>query len=296
MEYKIGMIVDHPAMPEWGSGKIVAIRGDYIYVIFRNLPEREAKKFNSSKIALIIASDQNDPILNNLSPVKEKDGTYLLPRRRLTVVDAIETFTRKYHQGFSDPAYLRDERNYKVEAHQLWENNLGDGKAKKLLELDKIEELVNHTKEVLNGLNLLSRFENMALRDGLSDRKSAKNYFEALINLLESAETTEENFLSYANAVSELPQEEGKSRVNTWPIATLLPYIAQPDRHMFLKPEVTQSAAETFGFDLHYDPKPNWNTYNALLAMSKIYREQIFHLGPRDNIDMQSFIWVVAQP
>ncbi|MDZ7697765.1 MAG: hypothetical protein U5R49_12870 [Deltaproteobacteria bacterium] len=80
----------------------------------------------------------------------------------------------------------------------------------------------------------------------------------------------------------------------SWPVATILPFLAQPDRHMFLKPGITQAAAKILAFDLHYNPTPNWVTYDSLLKMTAIYREKLKSLAPNDNIDIQSFFWVIS--
>lgn len=93
-------------------------------------------------------------------------------------------------------------------------------------------------------------------------------------------------------ALDALPQPKG--RVATWPIATLLPFFAQPERHMFLKPEITQQAEERLGFHLNYQPTPNWRTYAKLLELSNVLLEQLKPLGARDNIDVQSFLWIAS--
>ena len=50
--------------------------------------------------------------------------------------------------------------------------------------------------------------------------------------------------------------------------------------------------AEAYGFDFHYASRPNWATYVSLLEFAEQIREDQRDLGPRDMIDLQSFIWV----
>jgi hypothetical protein len=69
-------------------------------------------------------------------------------------------------------------------------------------------------------------------------------------------------------------------------------FIAQPDTHIFFKPNVTRAAADAYGFDFHYDSRPNWDTYQSLLAFAQLVRRDTRDLRPRDMIDLQSFIWV----
>jgi hypothetical protein len=61
---------------------------------------------------------------------------------------------------------------------------------------------------------------------------------------------------------------------------------------MFLKPNVTRRAAAAYEFDFSYRPGPSWDTYASLLAFAKCVRRDQRALGPRDMIDLQSFIWV----
>ena len=63
---------------------------------------------------------------------------------------------------------------------------------------------------------------------------------------------------------------------------------------MFLKPEVTKTAAERLGFDLLYTSTPNWGTYSRLLDMSRLLMQSLKPLGARDLIDVQSYIWMTG--
>ena len=60
----------------------------------------------------------------------------------------------------------------------------------------------------------------------------------------------------------------------------------------FLKPNVTRGAAEACGLSLGYRSRPNWDTYASLLNLARTVRRDVLDLGPRDMIDMQSFLWV----
>ena len=72
----------------------------------------------------------------------------------------------------------------------------------------------------------------------------------------------------------------------------LHPFIAAPDAHIFLKPNVTRRAANEYGFDFVYHSRPQWETYASLLAFAEVIRRDLRDLRPRDMIDIQSFIWV----
>jgi len=55
---------------------------------------------------------------------------------------------------------------------------------------------------------------------------------------------------------------------------------------------VTRRAAEAYGFDFHYQSRPNPETYRSLLHFAESVRRDNRDLRPRDMIDLQSFIWV----
>jgi hypothetical protein len=80
--------------------------------------------------------------------------------------------------------------------------------------------------------------------------------------------------------------------VLTWPVVTVFGFLAQPNHHIFLKPNVTRLAAARYGFDFQYRSRPNWDTYSQLLELAAIVWFDQRDLRPRDLIDVQSFLWV----
>lgn len=73
---------------------------------------------------------------------------------------------------------------------------------------------------------------------------------------------------------------------------TVFGFIALPETHIFLKPNVTRVAAREYGFDFRYESRPNWDTYSGLLEFAETVRRDQRDLRPRGMIDLQSFIWV----
>jgi hypothetical protein len=278
--------------PEWGPGKIVMLDDQYAHVVWRDRTGKEAEVMHCS--CLRKAKIQNDPALDYLPPLQERKGTLELPRVRIPIQESIRIFTKRFPGGFYDPAYLTDpsvgERQYKWDAHQYFVSNLGDGQFRRLLHDDPIM-LIKRIEKCAN-INLLFSIERAAFHDALKDVEAAIPYLTRLAELLESSAISEQVFSPYAQAVRNLPAEIGK--VASWPVATVIPFLAQPDRHMFLKPTVTRVAGETLGYYLHYSAEPNWLTYHSLLGMTREYMGKLAELKPRDFIDIQSFFWVVG--
>jgi hypothetical protein len=264
------------------------------HTVFRDLAQKEAKAIHIGRVSLMAAPVQHDDILDNLPPLIERNGKYELPAERLTVQTAVDRFIAKYPLAFEDPAYIGDrktgERFYKWAAHETWQSDLGAGQLRKLL--SDIPELTRRAMHCVGRVNLLYPIEQAAMRDALQHTAAAEAYFFALAGFLEEAEINEETCTTYFREVINLPQVQ--ARVATWPVATVLPFLAQPDRHLFIKPSITKEAADRLGFHLNYKAEPNWLTYKRALEMARIYREKIAHLRPRDMIDVQSFFWITS--
>jgi hypothetical protein len=83
---------------------------------------------------------------------------------------------------------------------------------------------------------------------------------------------------------------------NKWTIVTYLPFLWKPFEHMFLKPDATKDFAERVGhrFANAYNTDLDLRTYDALLDLAETTTEKLSELVPRDNLDIQSFIWVVS--
>jgi hypothetical protein len=136
----------------------------------------------------------------------------------------------------------------------------------------------------------LFSFEKMALRDAMKSAAGAERFAAGLYEFLHGRGADERRFDAWCAVVEGFPRRQ--TRVLTWPVTTVFGFIAQPDRHIFLKPNVTRTAAAAYGFDFEYASRPNWATYQSLLAFGdRVMREQK-DLAPRDLIDAQGFIWV----
>jgi hypothetical protein len=218
-----------------------------------------------------------------------------LPDGIITWDQAAKLFQDEFQLWFRDPRYLKEERDYKAAAHAELQPFLMDGEAAQLLEAGNISALVRQTFSIIGRAqvgNLLAKFENAALHDAMQNEDAANRFFDALLKLLHAPSVSEQGLCTYLDAVNCLPAEG--ARVASWPIATFLPYIASPDRHMFLKPEKTRKAADRLGFDLRYDSIPNPDTYRALLVMSDLYLRKLRDYGAVDFIDVQSFVFVAG--
>ena len=137
---------------------------------------------------------------------------------------------------------------------------------------------------------MMFSFEKMALRDAVRSTTGARLFASALYEFLHGGGDRKARFMQWVEAVAQLPRKQ--TRVLTWPLVTVWGFIAQPNEHIFLKPNVTKIAARKYEYDLRYESKPNWQTYARLLDFAEMVRRDLRDLRPRDMIDIQSFIWV----
>lgn len=201
-------------------------------------------------------------------------------------------FLRFFPGGFGDETYVEWERGYKWETHERWEEALGRVEFRRLLRAGEFREVAARAVRVeqRSRYSMIFSFEKMALRDAVKSDEGARTFAEGLYEFLHGAGSVERRFAAWVEAVASLPRRQ--TRVLTWPLVTVFGFIAQPDRHIFLKPTVTRVAAREYGFDFRYKSRPSWETYASLLEFAETVRRDQRSLRPRDMIDIQSFMWV----
>ncbi|MGH7638769.1 MAG: hypothetical protein ACREOK_14060 [Gemmatimonadaceae bacterium] len=201
-----------------------------------------------------------------------------------------EKFLRFFPGGFRDETYCDWERDYKWEAHERFCAELRRSALRSLLDAGDYLAIARHAVTIEARTNLLFSFEKMALRDALKSRDGARTFAAGLYEWLYGRGADQQRFEQWIEIVASLPRRQ--TRVLTWPIVTIFGMIAEPEKHLFLKPMVTRAAAREYGCDFRYASRPNWDTYVSMLEFAEQVREDQADLEPRDMIDLQSFIWL----
>lgn len=201
-------------------------------------------------------------------------------------------FLSFFPQGFRDEDYLETERDYKWESHLRWCEALDFHQFSALRRAGRHEEVAARAVRVeqRSRYSMLFSFEKMALRDAIRPARGAHMFAEGLFEFLHGEEELETRFEAWVEIVAQLPRKQ--TRVLTWPLVTVFGFLAQPEQHMFMKPNTMRTAARAYGFDLEYQSRPSWKTYSRLLTLAARVREEQRDLHPRDMIDIQSFLWV----
>ncbi|HKS30744.1 MAG TPA: hypothetical protein VJS44_23275 [Pyrinomonadaceae bacterium] len=223
---------------------------------------------------------------------REPRGSGSLSTSREAALRCRRKFLRFFPGGFHDETYLDWERGYKWEAHERWEESLGQPEFRRLLRAGLFSEAASRAVRVEQSTrySMLFSFEKMALRDAVKSEEGARTFSEGLYNYLHGGGSLDKRFTRWIEAVAALPRRQ--TRVLTWPMVTVWGFLAQPETHIFLKPMVTRAAAREYGFDFRYQSRPSWETYQNLLQFAETVRRDLKDLKPRDMIDIQSFLWV----
>lgn len=189
-------------------------------------------------------------------------------------------FSQFFPNGFHSEHFEGQERKYKFEAaHRL----------ASAAPLDRALNEVGFGEAVLAAYrktNLLSPFEKAKVADLLRS-DGADRFVQAAAAFTKDPDTFSLNKL----VVSLKPSDCAK-----WTIITYLPFLWDPKKHMYLKPLVTQDFARRVGhaFADIYTAQPDMAVYRSLLDLVEETAGELQEMEPRDNIDIQSLIWVVG--
>ena len=276
--------VRHPKMPDWGIGKVMEVTSDGKARIFFIHAGKKTILLSHVDFEKVEGEDAAHPILDNPSFFERATvkGYRSLPDARLD-------FLKLFPDGFEDSGYLNEERNYKVAARELLLELLNEQAFSGLLDNGDFDEIVRRALQVANKTNLIFPNEKMGLKDGLKTPSHIRLFAERLFDLLYGQGEFRKQFEAFAECLEEI--EAAK-----WTTMTYFTFLAFPEKHMFLKPEVTKHAAALTKAELNYTSDLNWLTYSCLLDFAKYLKDELvaMEMNPRDMIDVQSFMWCIA--
>jgi len=194
---------------------------------------------------------------------------------------AIARFLQFMPGAFEGERNFREERDYKVKAHKALTTVLPQHRAEQASGDDALK-----VRAAPVWINLLSPYESMHLKEAMEGPNGAAF-------LRAAAQFAGGDLGGGAEGMRKAMKAHGAL---TWPIATYFPFLWDPARHMFLKPEVTRDFAERIGHPFQYDYASDIraDVYQSLLELTEQSRLALASLKPRDHIDVQSFIFVIG--
>ena len=194
------------------------------------------------------------------------------------IKSAIDRFKKIFPGGFDDPYYLYCERSPKTRRHGP---------------LSEIASEISQNFESMSArkifkssrFNILSKQEQIIIGNILDSERSTD--FLRGVSLFLSGDIE-----SGINLMQEASEDIGRS---SWPIITFYPYLFAPDKFVFLKPLASKNLAQQLGhiFQDQYNSKQTEDTYLQFFEFCEDLKAALSELNPKDNIDIQSFIWVV---
>lgn len=239
------------------------------------LVEQDARFYGLSDGKICIEGSDKDTVWRDLS-----NRAGMVDPDYIGYGGARARFLQFFPNGFQSEGFMGMEGNYKREA------------ASDLSEAAPLERALHGQglgEAVLaayRDTNLLSPFEKVRIADLLrSDH--ADPFIQSAAAFTESPDATTLRKL----AVTLKPMDCAK-----WTIVTYLPFLWRPEAHMFLKPRVTQDFARRVGhpFADLYSARLEIETYHSLRDLAQMTAREFQDMAPRDNIDIQSLIWVVG--
>jgi len=295
-----GILVRHVSL---GVGKIVALEPFAAHVFFPAAEKRFATKLRLPDALSLLRTEGvvPDAWLQGLSAFTLDPETrrYALAATWLTHEQAIAQFVAAYPQGFADPRHAgpagaagKGGRAPRWRAaHEAWVRAFGEGEGERLVAAGNVRELVKRTLAVEKQVAALHPADEAgALAEALSDPSATELFYQRLFELLSVPSPSRARFdRLFAASAALAPSSEA-----AWVVATLLPFIAEPERQVFLRPGTACDAARRLGCDLRWDDTPNWATYSAFRTFSSSLLEELRPIGARDHVDVETFLHVTA--
>ena len=180
----VGLIVTHRT---WGLGKVVHLDAQNVWVYFKDIegtPKDAVKQLRQGVAALTIAANQSDTALDNVPPMVRNGRVEPPHRPRITERQAMDKFVADFPGAFDDPRYLKQERDYKWEAHSRVVAELLSAQGRRNVAEGPPGPLAETLKKLMGLTNLLAPPELIAVNDAFRrDPRAARAFAEAVLEL-----------------------------------------------------------------------------------------------------------------
>jgi len=290
---RVGSYVTHSQRPAWGLGKVFGQSAAHVLVGFADLPEEERFKRLEMRIGLLQrATVGAHAQLDSWNVQCDSTCHYIAaaekPKRhgktvRWTRTDAMEQFVNKFSGGFPDAWYRSSSRADHVARHDKWNELLSGARLRQFADTDPVaggQAIVSALSASTR--SLLTAGELTQLRDSFNSNVASRFLLIALADLLDADRPTAELYDRYVAAFAAL-KPAARKRPLSWSLLTALPFVAQPSRHIHVRPPQMRKAAAGMGFDLQFHEKPSWKTYESILVYAA---DLLAFVTPRGGIDM----------
>lgn len=282
MKYKKGDRVRHPTKDDWGLGEVLADdSGESVRIFFVGDGEKTIS-LNLMQPIKVSGVEAVHPGLDNLKIEKTASGI-----KYQSLTESIQFFLKEYPEGFHGEKFVKEERDYKFEAHEMALKLLNRESFQSLLAQEDFMEIRKRVMRVINMTNIISPHEKISLNNGLDDDEVQRAFSVGLYNLLFGEGELKRSFEAFSEVL-------GDAGADKWPVISYFLFLVFPGKYMFVKPTIMQHLSDLCRFEINYKPQLNWLTYKCILEFSNYLMRQLSDLHPRDMIDVQSFMWCIA--
>ena len=218
----------------------------------------------------------------------------------ITLQDQVWLFARLYEGGFAGETWVAKQRGAGVKRRLKRHRDPAIAQAQSalsLVELDRLiaagqhQEIISRAKDVLSKTDLVTKTETGRLRCDTDEQ--ARELATALRHLLHGDAPY---MMRFEHFVAALARVIGKEP--SWQLATALPALVFPDRHICIRPTAFRAQAAWMAPRLGYVKRPNAPLYQRFLRMGEMVREELKKSGqtPRDLLDVHDFMHVTLRP
>ncbi len=198
----------------------------------------------------------------------------------------IATFKEQYPGGFYGEQQAREERDYKLQASTEFQGLLGRDEFRKLLAAESYSELEDRVAHLVQMTNFIQgSFEKPMLLDTI--KANLASYMNALFDFVWGADELEQRFDRFVEFSEEL-------KLAKWTYVTYFLFLSDPEKHMFVKPEMLKRSLQISQYPVEYESTPSYDQYRQIVEFSEWLKARIAELEPRDMIDVHSFMWHMA--
>lgn len=296
-------IVEHTRRAQWGPAVMLWEREGKRSYIFEDGTERTFKSEFCNLFATCEVSEEIATMLRASvkAPVAGKTGVRGTKKKKVdvpTLAEQIGVFTRKYPDGFADPAWNKDVRGIAGRRRVKKHRDAAIAEAKTLLakeELDSMlaagryEGVLERAVAVLAKTDLLTKKQ----LEPLATARPSSALALALRNYLYEADADGVRFDEFLRRLGK--SSEGRY---SWPLMTALRALVHPDREVCIKPSAFLSQARLLVPQLAKKSRPTGSTYNRWATMARELRDRLAEEGlePADLFDVYAFIWTTLRP
>ena len=279
-----GTRVRHVNKPEWGIGQLLEnSNSQNLRLFFDNKGEMNMAATAADKLTVVNGPDAQSTLLDNLylpGPGKS--------RPMVTMAQAKLRLLELFPGGLHGEKMKQHERDYKDAMRKLALEWYAPSELQALSQAGQHAEVVEraHRLVKLSTNNFPSHFEKIAFGNGLSAHTRQSEFAEAFCAWVLPEEATQAAFEAFASELDHL----GSAK---WPILTAYRFLLHPQTDVLIKPTNLAHAAEVARFEINYRSELNWLTYHSVMQFYNHVCKAIADLDPKDNIDVQNFIWCI---